>query len=123
MYSYNYFYFRRVSRINKFLDFFQSFLNNKILKMTFRLIVSVEENIKTIIGPKIPKIDNCITFGDLYSKVIPSTYRHRDIEIYGRIDAKSKWILIEECFDDELEVIISLKFTEIKFKIISSSPI
>ena len=91
--------------------------------MNFRLIVSVEEDTKTLIGPKVPKIDDCITFGDLYNKVTPNTYRQRDIKIYGRADAKSKWILIEECIDDELlDVVIALKFTEIKFKIAPSSP-
>jgi len=89
----------------------------------FRLIVSVEEGIKTLIGPKIPNINDCITFEDLYKKVTLNAYEQRDVETYGQIDAKSKWIPIEECFDDELKVIISLKFTEIKFKIISFSPI
>ena len=91
--------------------------------MNFRLIVSVEEGTKTLIGPKIPNINDCITFEDLYKKVTLNTYTQRDVEIYGRIDAKSKWIIIEECFDDELEIITSLKFTEIKFKITSSPPI
>ena len=91
--------------------------------MNFRLIVSVEEGIKTLIEPKVPKIDDCITFEDLYNKVTPNTVGQRNIEIYGRTNAKSKWIQIEECFDDELEVVMSLKFTEIKFKISPSSPI
>ena len=92
-------------------------------KMNFRLIVSVDEGIKTLIEPKVPKIDDCITFEDLYNKVTPNTVGQRNIEIYGRTNAKSKWIQIEECFDDELEVVMSLKFTEIKFKISPSSPI
>ena len=90
--------------------------------MNFRLIVSVEEGIKTLIGPKIPNINDCITFEDLYKKVTLNAYEQRDVETYGRIDAKSKWIPIEECFDDELEIITNLKFTEIKFKINSTSP-
>src|SRR6266480_3735908 len=81
--------------------------------MNFHLIVSVEESIKTLIEPKVPKIDNCT----------PNTVGQRDIEIYGRTNAKSRWIQIEEYFDDELEVVVSLKFTEIKFKISPSSPI
>ena len=76
--------------------------------MSFRLIVSVEEGIKTLIGPKIPNINDCITFEDLYKKVPLNAYEQRDVETYGRIDAKSKWIPIEECFDDELENINSL---------------
>ena len=91
--------------------------------MNFRLIVSVEEGIKTLIGPKVPKIDDCITFKDLYNKITPDTYRYRDIKIYGQIDVKYNWILIEECIDDELEVVTILKFTKIKFKISQSSPI
>ena len=91
--------------------------------MNFRLIVSVEEGTKTLIGPKVPNINDCLTFEDLYKKVTFNTYDQRDVEIYGRIDAKSKWIPIEECFDDELEIITSLKFTEIKFKIMPTSPI
>src|SRR5437764_2565419 len=92
--------------------------------MNFRLIVSVEEGIKTLIGPKVPNINDCITFEDLYKKVTLNTYEQRDVEIYGRTDAKSKWIPIEECFDDEFEIIVtSLKFTEIKFKITPSSPV
>jgi hypothetical protein len=92
--------------------------------MNFRLIVSVEEGIKTLIGPKVPNINDCITFEDLYKKVTLNTYEQRDVEIYGRTDAKSKWIPIEECFDDEFEIIVtSLKFTEIKFKISPSSPV
>src|SRR6185437_10612310 len=85
------------------------------------------EGVKTLIGPKMPKIDNCFTFRDIYNKITPNinlsdTYGQREIEIYGRTNAKSKWILIEECFDDKIEVILVLKFTKIKFKIIPSSP-
>lgn len=88
--------------------------------MNFRLIVSVEEGAKTLVGPKVPNINDCITFEDLYNKVTINTYERSHVEIYGRTDAKSKWIPIEECFKDDLEIIRSLKFTEIKFKIPSS---
>ena len=91
--------------------------------MNLRLIVSVEEGLKTLVKPKVPNISDCITFKDVFKKVTINIYGQRDIEIYGRIDAKSKWILIEECLNDELEVIINLKFTEIKFKITPSPPI
>lgn len=90
--------------------------------MNFHLIVSVEEGIKTLIGPKVPNINDCITFEDLYKKATLNSYEQSDVEIYGRTDAKSKWIPIEECFDDRFEIIVtSLKFTEIKFKITPSS--
>jgi hypothetical protein len=90
--------------------------------MSFRLIVSVEEGTKILIKSKVPNISDCITFRDIYKKITLNVYEQRDIEIYGQVDAKSKWIPIEECFDDELEVIINLKFTEIKFKITPSFP-
>src|SRR3990170_6411787 len=91
--------------------------------MNFRLIVNVEEGTKTLIGPKVPNINDCITLEDIYKKVTLNIYEQREVEIYGRIDAKSKWILIEECFDDDLEVITSLKFTEVKFKISPQLPV
>src|ERR1043165_2678460 len=78
--------------------------------MNFRLIVSVEEGTKTLIGPKVPNINDCFTFEDLFKKVTLDTFTQRDIETYGRIDAKSKWIPIEKCFDGELEIIKNLKF-------------
>ncbi|CAB4435961.1 unnamed protein product [Rhizophagus irregularis] len=90
--------------------------------MNFRLIVSVEEGIKTLIVPKV--LNNCITFEDLYKKVTLNIYEQRDVKIYGWTDAKSKWIPIEKCFDDEFKIIVtSLKFTEIKFKITPSLPV
>jgi hypothetical protein len=51
--------------------------------MNFRLIVSVEEGTKTLIGSKIPNINDCITFEDLYKKITLNTYMQRDVEIYG----------------------------------------
>ena len=91
--------------------------------MNFRLIVSVEEDTKTLIGPKIPNINDCITIEDIYKKVTLNIYDQREVEVYGQVDAKSKWILIEEYFDDDLKIITSLKFTEIKFKILPQLPV
>ncbi|RGB24433.1 hypothetical protein C1646_676385 [Rhizophagus diaphanus] len=45
-------------------------------------------------GPKVPNINDCITFEDLYKKVTINIYEQRDVEIYGQTDAKSKWIPI-----------------------------
>src|SRR5579864_3122505 len=95
--------------------------------MSFCLIVSIIEGVKTLIEPKVSKIDNCFTFGDIYNKIISNInssniYYQRDIEIYDQTDVKSKWILIKEYFDDKIDIVFAFKFTEIKFKIILSSP-
>ena len=58
--------------------------------MNFRLIVSVEEDTKTLIRPKIPNINDCITIENIYKKVILNIYDQREVEVYGRVDAKSK---------------------------------
>src|ERR1043165_2868757 len=75
-----------------FYSFFcySSINKKKLLKMNFRLIVSVEEDTKTLIGPKIPNINDCITIEDIYKKVILNIYDQREVEVYGRVDAKSK---------------------------------
>ena len=54
----------------------------------FRLIVSVEEGIKTLIGPKIPNINDCITFEDLYKKVNYDLIKEK-FELYRGI---ARWI-------------------------------
>jgi len=77
--------------------------------MNFRLIVSVEEGIKTLIKPKVPNISGCITFREVFKKVTLNVYEQRNIEIFGRVDAKSNWNSIEECLDGWLEVITNLK--------------